>query len=63
MRFTVDIDDALWVKVRACDDFETDEEALTRIFALMLTSSGQVKSSTDLILATNKIKVTKVPKP
>ncbi len=59
MKFTVDIDDALWAKVRSQDAFASDEEALTRILVLMFTSSGQVKSSTDLILATNKVKVAK----
>lgn len=59
MKFTVEIDDSLWSKIRASDAFASDEEALTRILVVMITTSGQVKSSTDLILATNKVKVTK----
>lgn len=59
VKFTVEIDDALWAKIRTQDAFASDEEALTRILVLMIVSSGQVKASTDLIIATNKVKVTK----
>jgi hypothetical protein len=59
VKFTVEIDDALWTKIRAQDAFASDEEALTKILVLMIVSSGTVKASTDLILATNKVKVTK----
>jgi len=59
VKFTVEIDDSFWAKMRINDAFASDEETLMNILALMITSSGQVKTSTDLILATNKIKVTK----
>ena len=59
MKFTVEIDDALWTKLRAQDAFSTDEEALTYMLASMAASTCQVKASTDLLLATNKVKVVK----
>jgi len=59
VKFTVEIDDVLWVKIRASDALETDEQALTRILAVAITASAHVKSSTDLIMATGKVKVSK----
>jgi hypothetical protein len=55
VKFTVEIDDVLWAKIRAQDG--KDEETLARLLAVAL--AGQVKTSTELLLVTGKVKVTR----
>jgi len=63
MDFAVHIDDAIWTKVRSGDAFgpNDDPDALVAILMAALEATGKVKSSTDLMLITGKIRVTVTP--
>ena len=59
MKLVVEIDSVLWTKVRNGDAFQSDEEALAEIIASSLLATGKVRSTSELLLAANKIKVVK----
>jgi hypothetical protein len=59
MDFVVHIDDSIWSRVRSGDAFgpKDDPDALVAILMAALEATGKVKTSTDLMLITGKIKV------